>query len=79
MFMVLTAAGVGSDFLPKHILMPTDSTAWSVQRVASEGTACFWGSGDQDPEELPEDWKCLWRTQKLRSFLAVPIKVRCST
>ena len=75
MFMVLTAAGAGSDFLPKHYLLNVASSNWSVQRVVVEGTACFWGAADHNANELPEDSKCLYRMQKLRSFLAVPIKV----
>ena len=63
MFMVLTAAGVGSDFLPKHYLLNVASSNWSVQRVVAEGTACFWGAGDHNVSELPEDWKCLYRMQ----------------
>ncbi|PNW71755.1 hypothetical protein CHLRE_16g673821v5 [Chlamydomonas reinhardtii] len=74
-FMVLTAAGVGSDFLPKHYLLNVASSHWSVQRVVSEGTACFWAAGEHNANELPEDWKCLFKMQKLKSFLAVPIKV----
>lgn len=75
LFTVLTASGVGSDFLPKNCLFETASTNWSVQRVISEATACFWAADDQNLDELPEDWKCLYKTQKLQSFLAVPIKV----
>ncbi len=74
-FMVLTAAGVGSDFLPKHYLLNVASSHWSVQRVVSEGTACFWAAGEHNANDLPEDWKCLFKMQKLKSFLAVPIKV----
>ncbi|EFJ52626.1 hypothetical protein VOLCADRAFT_85795 [Volvox carteri f. nagariensis] len=74
-FMVLTASGVGSDFLPKHYLLNVDSSHCSVQRVLSEGTACFWAAGEHNANELPEDWKCLFKMQKLKSFLAVPIKV----
>ncbi|GFR44346.1 hypothetical protein Agub_g5563, partial [Astrephomene gubernaculifera] len=74
-FMVLTASGVGSDFLPKHYLLNVASSHWSVQRVVSEGTACFWAAGEHNADELPEDWKCLFKMQKLKSFLAVPIKV----
>ncbi|KAG2488846.1 hypothetical protein HYH03_012643 [Edaphochlamys debaryana] len=74
-FMVLTASGVGSDFLPKHYLLNVASSHWSVQRVVSEGTACFWAAGEHNANELPEDWKCLFKMQKLKSFLAVPIKV----
>ncbi|KXZ46880.1 hypothetical protein GPECTOR_39g374 [Gonium pectorale] len=73
--MVLTASGVGSDFLPKHYLLNVASSHWSVQRVVSEGTACFWAAGEHNANELPEDWKCLFKMQKLKSFLAVPIKV----
>ncbi|GIL89744.1 hypothetical protein Vretimale_16603 [Volvox reticuliferus] len=74
-FMVLTASGVGSDFLPKHYLLNVNSSHCSVQRVVSEGTACFWAAGEHNANELPEDWKCLFKMQKLKSFLAVPIKV----
>lgn len=73
--MVLTAGGVGSDFLPKHFLLTVANSTWSVQKVITEGTACFWCASGDNHADLAEDWKCLYNMKQLKSFLAVPIKV----
>lgn len=74
-FLVLTACGYGSEYLPKHCLMSVKESSWSVQRVVEEAAACFWSAACDSLTELPGDWKCLYKTDRLRSFLAVPIKV----
>lgn len=74
-FLVLTACGYGSEYLPKHCLLSVKESSWSVQRVVEEVAACFWSAACDSLSELPGDWKCLYNTERLRSFLAVPIKV----